>query len=141
MKICSNCKEVKHLDSFYKDRTTKDGLSYCCKVCRKEREQLYRQSNKYKKKLRKRKWAEQNINITYEQYEEMLDEQNGSCAICGKKENQFNKGMCVDHCHETGQIRGLLCTECNLGIGYLKDDKELLMKAVDYLTKSEWTVT
>mgnify|MGYP001036879075 CR=1 FL=1 len=140
MKICSKCEEVKHIDDFYKDCTTKDGLAYQCKSCAKAKDKAHRQTDGYKKKLRQKRWAEQGINITYEQYEQLLEEQNGQCAICGTDENQFNKGMCVDHCHETGQIRGLLCTECNLGIGYLKDEAELLMKAAEYLTGSRWVV-
>jgi len=80
--------------------------------------------------------------ITLEQYEVMHDEQNGVCKICGNPETRKNpytdmpSRMPVDHCHETGKIRGLLCTDCNVGIGKLNDDIKLLEKAIEYLRKA-----
>jgi hypothetical protein len=78
----------------------------------------------------------QNYNITEEQYTDMLKAQNGCCAICGTdKPTGKWKVFAVDHDHETGQVRELLCNECNRGIGLLKDSPELLIKAADYLLK------
>jgi hypothetical protein len=78
-------------------------------------------------------WRKHKYGITPEQYSEMLAAQNSKCAICGKHD-ELN--LAVDHCHETGQIRGLLCKYCNGGIGFLKDSIELLENAIKYLQKS-----
>lgn len=62
----------------------------------------------------------------------MLDEQNGVCAICKfKPKTVFH----VDHCHSTGKVRGLLCINCNMALGLLKDNKMFLSQAIDYLSK------
>jgi hypothetical protein len=75
--------------------------------------------------------------ITLEEYDRRLEEQNFGCAICGQPETSTYKGtvrrLAVDHDHETGEIRGLLCGSCNSGIGLLKEDPEILLAAVDYL--------
>lgn len=67
--------------------------------------------------------------ITYEDYEELLVKQDGKCALCGRV-----SVLAIDHCHKTGKIRGLLCNQCNLGIGLLKEDPEIFKKALEYLS-------
>lgn len=69
--------------------------------------------------------------IIREKYEQMLKAQGHKCAIC---KEEFTKNPHVDHCHTTGNIRGLLCMGCNRGIGYLKDDPDVLRAAINYLT-------
>lgn len=66
-------------------------------------------------------------------YEQMFKVQNGLCAICGSPPGA--RPLSVDHCHSTGAVRGLLCHGCNTGIGFLKDDVDLLKKAIKYLSK------
>jgi len=68
------------------------------------------------------------------EYEKILSEQNGRCAICGN-EPKGERPLSVDHCHDSGKVRGLLCHGCNTGIGFLKDDVGLLKKAIKYLNK------
>ena len=68
------------------------------------------------------------------QYDELLDQQGGGCAICGSRPN--GKRLAVDHCHDTGRVRGLLCSNCNLGLGNFQDSKGLLRKAYHYLRQS-----
>ena len=70
-------------------------------------------------------------NITLEEYNILFEKQNGKCAICNKK--QINKQLAVDHDHNTGKVRGLLCQNCNTGIGKFKDNPKLLLKAKAYL--------
>lgn len=135
MKTCCQCKQQKPYQEYYKDKHSKDGFAYQCKACRRAYEKQYSTTDKYKQKIRKQRWKEQNIGITYEQYVEMFVQQDGACAICNTKVNQFNKGMCVDHCHITNKVRGLLCTDCNRGIGSLKDNIKLLHNAISYLEK------
>jgi hypothetical protein len=80
-----------------------------------------------------RKWKANGIlDMTYQRYETMLESQNYSCSICSKKHTD-DKKLHVDHCHTTGKVRGLLCNNCNNGIGKLKDSTELLEKAINYL--------
>lgn len=71
--------------------------------------------------------------MTPEDYEAMLERQNGCCAICRTDEPGGRGKWHIDHCHETNEVRGLLCQSCNMGIGQLKDDVNLLQKAIGYL--------
>ncbi len=72
--------------------------------------------------------------ITLEQEATLLAAQDNRCAICGITRDEFGRTFDVDHCHDTGRIRGLLCNSCNLGIGKLKDSPALLARAIAYLT-------
>jgi hypothetical protein len=75
------------------------------------------------------------------EYNALLREQGGVCAVCGKDEpnahgrtgKQFR--LAVDHCHQTGAVRGLLCQKCNRAIGLLGDDPALMRKAISYLLR------
>ena len=71
--------------------------------------------------------------ITIEKYEILLAEQNGCCAICLAVTGSDGKRLAVDHNHETGEVRGLLCDNCNTGLGMFKDNPSLLAKAINYL--------
>lgn len=73
--------------------------------------------------------------ITLEEYDELLLQQNGLCAICGRFWTQFKKPFVVDHDHNTGAVRSLLCPACNTAIGLFQDDPVLLEKAALYLRK------
>ena len=89
------------------------------------------------------KWKsfiQRTYSITAEEYYEMLASQNNQCAICDSEEvnnSRISSGkLFIDHCHDTGKVRGLLCSKCNHAIGLLNDDVDLLRKAIDYLNKS-----
>ena len=76
-------------------------------------------------------------NLTAEQYEDILQKQESKCAICGTV-NSINKrvgGLFIDHDHDTNIVRGLLCHQCNAGLGYFKDNVNLLNNAINYLTE------
>jgi len=73
--------------------------------------------------------------ITLEQYNQMLKDQDGVCAICGKPDEVEGRRMAIDHNHDTGEVRGLLCGTCNRGLGNFQDNIEMLEKAKDYLVK------
>lgn len=78
--------------------------------------------------------------ITPEQYDEMLQRQGGVCAICGNPEQHRYRGeprrLSVDHCHGKGKVRGLLCSDCNMGLGQFKDDPVRLRAAIKYLQRT-----
>lgn len=72
--------------------------------------------------------------ITLEDYNSLFCIQQGKCAICGTHQSLLPKSLAVDHCHDTEKVRGLLCQNCNTGIGLLKDSSDILLKATLYLT-------
>ena len=79
-----------------------------------------------------------NYGMTLQQYDTMLEEQGGVCAVCRQPESSVNqrgqvKPLAVDHCHSTGRIRGLLCSGCNVSIGHAKDNPETLRNLANYL--------
>ncbi len=94
-------------------------------------------------------WKKDDRMITYHcsysipicKYKEMLKSQGGVCAICGKGEQRKYKGkvirLSIDHNHKTGKMRGLLCHNCNVGIGHFSDSIEFLLKAITYLKEKE----
>ena len=71
--------------------------------------------------------------ITLEEYDEMAKDQNYSCAVCSKSQEELGKRLTVDHDHDTGNVRGLLCNNCNSGIGRLGDTTDGLLMALSYL--------
>lgn len=71
--------------------------------------------------------------ITADDYDQMLQSQRGKCSICSRNQKDVRLPFVIDHNHETGKIRGLLCFRCNTGIGQLCDDIGLLKKAIAYL--------
>lgn len=71
--------------------------------------------------------------ITHAQYENMYRKQGGKCKICREPVNVAGRRLAVDHCHNTGKVRGLLCNKCNSGIGWFRDDPALLRRAAGYL--------
>ena len=80
-----------------------------------------------------------NYGVSLDWYKAQLEKQNGVCMICEQPETASIKGktlrLAVDHCHDSQEVRGLLCAHCNKGIGSLKHDKRLLQKAIEYLEK------
>lgn len=94
--------------------------------------------DKYKKYQRMR-LLKGTHGLTLDDYDGMLEKQNYGCAICG--ESNGNRVMFVDHDHETGKIRGLLCARCNSAIGLFDDDIKKMAKAIEYITGSTITLS
>jgi hypothetical protein len=89
------------------------------------------------KRLADRKsYLKRNYGITLQEYDAMFEAQGGMCAICGEPRPE-ERTLHVDHDHETGEIRGLLCFRCNNALGDLRDDYELFQRAADYLDRDE----
>jgi hypothetical protein len=112
-KRCGACKQTLSKTEFYGDKRRIDGLQSRCKSC--------------------------NVMVTHgitrNDYERMMEQQQGRCAICGSKESKKGKtdAFQVDHNHYSGNVRGLLCFECNIGLGKFKDSPEMLKRAAEYL--------
>ena len=132
-KKCKGCKIIKPRLAFI-GRQKRNTPYHLCRECRANLSNKYRKKYPKKFKEAKRKYIlKKQFGITIEDYNLMLKKQNGVCGICDKK--PIKKRLAVDHCHNTGKIRGLLCDSCNRGIGQLGDTIEMLKKAVIYLNK------
>lgn len=103
-------------------------------MCTKHWAQEYRKRPEVAERLREKHRVE-NFGITMEQYRAMSEAQKDVCAICGKP-NHSGWMLAVDHDHKTGKVRGLLCSNCNRGIGLFKDSSAFLRKAMNYLERS-----
>ena len=137
-RICTKCGKCGTANDFHiRSRTKSDGTLYQflraqCKECvRKQNRERMRQRDPNKKHDSHLKL---HFGITQDDYESMLVAQKGRCRICGSiTPGQRNHFFCVDHCHSTGEVRGLLCDTCNKGLGQFQDKAELLEKAAAYL--------
>lgn len=123
-KLCYKCGESKSLDKFAKDRHSKDSLQSRCRICQAS----YRDRECPKK--RKDRRLQNLYGITLEAYNNMLSFQSSGCAVCGS-----DKKLVLDHDHNNGQVRAILCNDCNLALGRVKDNPQTLLKLVDYLIK------
>lgn len=127
----------------------------------KEIEKKYRSSHKEQISKRRKEWGENNAeyfsdylkswrennkekqrvyhlkryNPTPAGYDNIATQQEWKCAICTIDSSMTKRGLFVDHCHSTSEVRGLLCGNCNLMIGYAKDNQEVLMAAINYLNR------
>ncbi len=133
---CTKCKKVKLLTKFTKRSDRPSGKACWCKGClnewrRKDKEGRKEHYERYEFQRSLKRY----YGITVDHYERMLAQQKGRCACCGQHQSMFKRRLHVDHCHETGEIRGLLCTQCNPGIGYLQHSIPRLKKAILYLSK------
>jgi|SaaInlStandDraft_2_1057019.scaffolds.fasta_scaffold116004_2 hypothetical protein len=123
IKQCSVCKIKKPVTDFGILVKAVSGLRYSCKACdhKKHRRLTY--------------------NLTDDEYQMLLEEQNNKCAICDITQDEHyiktKRSLHVDHDHNTGQVRGLLCNPCNRGIGYLKDTYKTVQRAAEYLLRNE----
>lgn len=101
-----------------------------------EQQKIWYQKHKTKVIKNSRIYAMKKLyGLTPDDYNQMLEEQNFSCALCTRHASEFKRALFVDHDHTTGVVRGLLCAKCNLGLGNLGDSIEGLERAVDYLKK------
>ena len=139
MKTCSKCGQSKPEDDFYVGKAQ-------CKVCRCVASRKYQEANAAKLREQRRERHEahpekrreisrkaglkHHYGITPDQWQQMFDAQNGRCAICGT-DAPGKKAFNVDHCHESGWVRGLVCAPCNSGQFSL--DTYILYSAVEYM--------
>lgn len=127
-KECSSCFVEKPFQSFRKAQDSKDGFHFRCKECAKK---FVNKTVERERKLN----SKYKINSDF--FQMLLAKQENKCAICGTEEagGAYNT-MKVDHDHKTGEVRGLLCQHCNVGLGHFKDNTDNLMKAIGYLNES-----
>jgi hypothetical protein len=165
MKRCKKCGVEQPLENFYRASTSKDGLRGDCKACNLAAKKRYYDANRTEAIARVKRWQQANqervnavqrarranpevkrqmreyhlqrtFGISISEYEAMLAVQDGGCAIC-KRPPSPSISLHVDHDHETGRIRGLLCFRCNNSLGDLDDDPALLRAALRYVEPDE----
>lgn len=117
-KYCSKCKKIKQLCEFGVKKNERKMASCNCLSCVAEE----RLKNRY--------------GMTFKDYEKMLEEQDGKCKICGATTSGGRGLFHVDHDHKTGIVRGLLCQQCNVGLGCFKDNPKSLASAITYLLET-----
>lgn len=125
-KKCSKCKQPKEISQF--GNPANKTISTYCKVCQKK-------INKEKKIINREKLLKTNYNMSLKQYNEIFVKQNGCCAICKKHQSELSITLAVDHNHETGKIRGLLCQNCNRALGHFQDNINTMQNAILYIKK------
>lgn len=140
-KICTSCKMEKSIESdFYKVRKKRKNKTEVkeyevvrekCKDCCR----LYSQSRRDLRYYLPRLYG-----ITEQQYDDMRQAQQYRCKICSIHEDEWfekrGRRLFVDHCHNTDSVRGLLCGDCNTGLGQFKDNVQNLQKAIEYLNET-----
>jgi hypothetical protein len=137
MGYCLDC-GLKPESEFNKDKRNTNGLKHRCRTCSHDH---YADTQKDNNKLSMRtRNLRVKFDLTETEYQQLLKSQQGVCAICGQPETKILRGfllqLCVDHDHDTGVIRGLLCNACNVGLGYFKDKIDSLSQAIVYLSKT-----
>lgn len=131
MKQCSRCKEQKPRSDFNSDKTRDDGLFPYCRKCKAESARNYKKllSPEKRKAIRKSKSLRDKYDLSVAEYKQLLKLHSNQCAVCGSTSD-----LCVDHDHETNQVRGILCDKCNKALGFARDDIGILARLINYLT-------
>jgi hypothetical protein len=135
-KKCSNCKEVLPVSNFVRRKFDSGSWGYTswCKPCRNNKSKEEWKDGSIRDYVYKRKFG-----ISLSDYEKILKSQDGKCAICqtqkptghGAKYGRFS----VDHDHSTGEVRGLLCSNCNIGLGAFRDNVDVIKNAIFYIDR------
>ncbi|MET8686491.1 endonuclease VII domain-containing protein [Streptomyces sp. NPDC004732] len=121
-KRCPQCEQIKAHADWERNPTGPDGYASYCKVCRAERNQ--------------RSYFKRKYGITMEERDELLVSQAGVCCIC-----LAAPAVHVDHCHDTGRVRGVLCFSCNAALGQFKDRPDSIRRAAAYVEGNAWKPT
>lgn len=148
IKLCRKCQTKKPLEDFGISNKSTDGRRYSCRECenRQIRENYVKDpssrrsssANYYYKKEsregRRERMLMKNYNLTLEDYDSLLEAQDYKCAICRYEAGKRGRPLlAVDHCHDTGKVRGLLCDPCNRAIGMLLHDPVVIQNALNYI--------
>ena len=122
MRLCPPCGQTKPQEEFYKGQRR-------CKECSKALNKVYMAANKDKQSLyNRRATLRHKYGISMEDFDSILLQQGGGCCVCGSSER-----LCVDHNHATGEVRGILCNDCNVSAGTMGDSPSRLRALADYL--------
>lgn len=120
-KRCSKCREVKAASAFSRDATRRDGLRQHCRACRATKDATYHAANRDKLAARMRANNMRRAGADVGDVREIHPPVSHTCDICGADAPGGPGSWHLDHDHETGKLRGWLCSKCNIGLGHLKD--------------------
>ena len=134
-RTCAHCGQSKPRSEFYKETRGKDGIRTCCKECFRAADTVRRASEPEKQReMRWRSQLKRTYGIDADDYYQMMATQGGACAICGSEDGGGKNGVLqVDHDHNGGGVRGLLCEDCNNMLARAHDDPKILAAAAEYL--------
>ncbi len=145
MQYCPCCKQNKDDTDFHKSGNRKSGYHPYCKECRCKKAKDRYLRDKEKIKSRNNKWWANESNMrkmvlakygmTPEDYLILFNLQEGRCAVCDQHQLELDHRLNVDHDHQTGEIRGLLCRNCNMALGLLRDNSLLIGRLKEYVEK------
>ncbi|QJS12860.1 recombination endonuclease VII [Streptomyces argyrophyllae] len=121
-KLCRTCGEIKPHSQWHRNATASDGLSTRCKACRAAQGREQHLKRQY--------------GLTEAERDELVTAQGGVCCICLSAPPAH-----VDHCHETGRVRGVLCFSCNAALGQFKDRPDVIRRAAVYVEGTSWKPT
>ena len=129
--ICRRCSVEKTSGEFPRWNKGLRGFQNTCKPCKAQWERAYRKANP------EVHWERdiERYGLTREAYEALLAVQRGVCAICGKRELAKRGRLHIDHNHITKRVRGLLCSNCNTGLGKFREQIAFLEAAIEYLRR------
>ena len=133
MKKCTNCHNIKDLSCFGSAKHHRDGKTSQCNDCRNEKLRQAYKNPEVKKRYRNRQ-LKNDFGITLDTYNQMLSEQESCCATCNRHVSELSKPLVVDHDHNTGKVRGLLCDYCNRLLGNYENKPELFKSFDSYLS-------
>ena len=138
-KKCRRCEVTKPRSEFTKHGVSPNGVHSYCKPCCSEIQKVRYAARPAQASalINRRAKLKKTYGITMDDFDSMLDAQEGSCKICRTKTPGGRGHFAIDHCHESGRVRGLLCNSCNIGLGHFKDNVDLLHRAIDYLKESK----
>lgn len=146
-KWCGTCEKVKPVADFANSAAQADGLQGHCRPCGTIKQAKWRTNNRAKaNRASANSHRKSRIGIEPHEYDQLLEDQGGVCAICKEKcttktQKGVQKSLAADHDHVTGATRGLLCSKCNTAIGLLGDDPAVIAAALAYLSShkpTEW---
>ena len=143
MKTCTKCGREKELPAFTRDKRKADGRGSWCQECTRASQQAWRIRTGWRQEKGDRRPARilKTYGLTPDAFSRMLEDQGGRCAAClveletGSRNSKTS--LAIDHNHETGKVRGLLCHRCNIALGMLDDDPTKLRALIDYLKERE----
>jgi hypothetical protein len=137
-KQCSKCRGIKLHKDFHNQKSGRGGLASWCKVCAGENGKSYHARNRGKpcyEKKRRDTQLKHKYGIDSDEYSNILKSQGGKCDVCRVKLIDRGTHTHLDHDHKSGKIRGILCTNCNRGLGHFQDNALTLGRAIQYLEK------
>lgn len=124
-RTCTDCGVYKRYTdfSFHKHAKAPEGYAHMprCKPCHSA--------------WKNKQHIKRSYGLEWEDYVALMDKQKGKCLLCGSDGSGKDSRLVVDHDHDTGEVRGLLCWNCNVGIGLFKEDTELLEKVIKYINR------